>query len=140
MNSFSVSSPATTTGTSGAIPAPAMCSAFSAEAFTVRMPTARPAGSMRCTSGTSMRLEVNTGMETAAAISGWNLARKPQLVVTARTPSRSRKRELGEEPAVGGDRAHALPLEEARALDEGGSSSRWPWRTTRSGEAPVTRW
>ena len=85
----------------------------------MRMPTARPGGSMRCTSGTSMRLEVKTGMETAAAISGWNLARNPQLVVTARTPSRSRKRA----PSM-----------------KAGSSSRWPWRTTRSGEAPVTRW
>jgi len=89
------------------------------EASTVRTPTARPGASMRATSGTSIRLEVNTGTETAAASSGWNWARKPQLVVIARTPSRSR------------DRAPST---------KSGRRSRGPLRTTRSGEAPSTRW
>jgi len=55
-----------------------MCSALSAEGVHGEDAHRAPAGSMRWTSGTSMRLEVNTGIETAAAISGWNLARKPQ--------------------------------------------------------------
>jgi len=73
---------------------------------------------MRCTSGTSIKLEVKTGTETAAATSPWNMARKPQLVVMARAPSRSRAR--------------------APSMNDG-SSSRRPWRTTRSDEAPGTR-
>ena len=65
-----------------------------------------------------MRLDVNTGTRTAAAISRWNLARKPQLVVIARAPSRSSTRA----PSM-----------------KRGSSSRASRRTTRSDEAPATR-
>ena len=86
----------------------------------MRMPTARPGGSMRCTSGTSMRLEVNTGMETDGGQLGL---------------------ELGEEAAVGGDRADALALEEARALDEARAAApAGPGAPPGPGEAPVTRW
>ena len=74
---------------------------------------------MRWTSGTSMRLDVKTGTDTAAASSAWNLARKPQFVVMARTPSRSRKR--------------APSTKERQQVRVAAR------RTTRSGEAPRTR-
>ena len=74
-------------GMSDVMPAPSKSAGVSDEASTVIIPTAFPGGSMRCTIGTSIRLEVNTGTVTAAAISRWNLARKPQLVVMACTPS-----------------------------------------------------
>src|SRR4029450_3205053 len=65
-----------------------------------------------------MRLEVKPGMETAAAMSVWYMARKPQLVVMARTPSRSRAR------------APSMKV---------GRRARWPWRTTRSSAPPQVR-
>ena len=89
VNSFSPSRPATARGMSGPMPAPRRCSSPSAAAFTVRMPTRRPGGSIRWTRGTSRRLEVSTGTRTDAASSAWYFTRKPQLVVTAPTPSRS---------------------------------------------------
>src|SRR5881396_1039278 len=98
VNSFSVSIPTTAIGISLPIPAPRRCSGPSVPAFTVMTPTRRPAGRSRCTSGTKRRLEVKTGTRTAAASSCWYFTRKPQLV----------------------DRADALALESACALDEGG--------------------
>jgi hypothetical protein len=78
------------TGIADVIPTPSKSAGVSDGASTVMIPTAFPGGSMRCTIGTSIRLEVKTGTVTAAAMSRWNLARKPQLVVMACTPSRSR--------------------------------------------------
>ena len=99
---LSVSSPATTTRMSGVIPAPVRCALPRDDASTVMMPTARPGGSIRWTSGTSIRLDVNTGTATACASSVWNRARNPQLVVIAPTPARSRARapstKSGEDP------------------------------------------
>ena len=119
MNSFSVSMPATAIGMSFPIPAPSRCSGPSVAALTVMMPTRRPRGSIRWTSGTRSKLEVKTGTFTAAARSRWNLMRNPQLVVIAPTPSRSSWR---------------APSTKA------GSNPSAPRRTTRSGPAPGTRW
>src|SRR5439155_10304874 len=118
VNSFSVSIPATASGMSPPMPAPSRYSRVSEPAFTVMMPTRRPDGSSRWTSGTSRRLEVKTGTATELASSRWNLTRNPQLVVIAPTPSASSRR---------------APSTNA------GSRPAAPRRTTRSGSAPATR-
>ena len=80
-------------------------------------PTRRPAGSAACSSGSSSRLEVQTGTVTAACSSRWNSARKPQLVEIAAQPSASSA---------------------CAAATKGASSDRSASITTRLGDAPAT--
>jgi hypothetical protein len=54
-------------GMSDVMPAPSKSAGVSDEASTVKTPTTFPGGSMRCTIGTNIKLEVNTGTVTAAA-------------------------------------------------------------------------
>ena len=72
---------------------------------------------MRYTMGTWSRLEVKSGTPTAAAISFWNKARKPQVVVMARHPA-----------------ASSSCAASTKGLRRAGSCS----CTTRLGEAPRT--
>ncbi|MGY3356519.1 hypothetical protein ACVWZK_003182 [Bradyrhizobium sp. GM0.4] len=76
-----------------------------------------PGGKVACTHGTCISDEVATGTPTAAAISFWNSERKPQLVVMASAPSRTRS---------------------FAASMKSGSRPAAPFNTTFSGEAPLT--
>ena len=79
-------------GVSARAPTARRCSALSEAASAVTMPTRRPSDQPASISATSSRLDVHTGTATAAASSRWNRARKPQLVVSAATPSASSAR------------------------------------------------
>ena len=59
-------------------------------ALAVIMPTFLSGPKSRLTKGTCKRLEEMTGTLTAAAISFWNMTKKPQLVVMALQPAASR--------------------------------------------------
>ena len=104
-------------GVSSGTPAPSRCAGLRLPAETVTTPTRRPGGKVACTQGTCISEEVATGTPTAAAISRWNTDRKPQLVVIASAPSRTRS---------------------CAAAMKSGSSPAAPCSTTLSGLAPPT--
>ena len=104
-------------GVSRGAPAAARCAGVNVDALMVTTPTRLPGGNVACTHGTCINEDVATGTATAAASSCWNSDRKPQLVVIASAPRRTRSR---------------------AASMKSGSSPRAPCSTTFSGLAPRT--
>src|SRR5206468_324639 len=90
---------------------------LSASEWAVSTPITWSGRSIRCTVGICIRLEVNIGTPTAAAISCWKSARNPHVVVMARQPA-----------------ASSSCAASMNGLSSAGSCS---W-TTRRGEAPRT--
>jgi hypothetical protein len=105
------------TGVSSGTPTFSRWAGVRLPAETVTTPTRWPGGSVACTQGTCISEEVATGTPTAAASSRWNRERKPQLVVIASAPSRTRS---------------------CAAAMKSGSNPAAPLSTTRSGLAPLT--
>ena len=70
-------------GVSSRAPTACRCAGVSDAASAVTTPTRRPPAVAASSSATSSRLDVHTGTGSAACISRWNSARKPQLVVIA---------------------------------------------------------
>ena len=122
------------TGTSWA-PIAARCRAVSAVCLATSRPTFCCGSSIRCTIGSWIRLEANTGTDTAAASSAWNSTRNPQPEVIAAAPRACRSRRglaerfdqpriaLGHHPLGGGALDHLVEhreVEGARVADVAG--------------------